>query len=138
MGFLGALKRLNPFRGSVPRPQDPEYVDVPSWWARIHASQKLAESQAYVWAALEEAVDGRYPDLLAPTANVSGGGNPYSGRIRSGDQLDVNLMGRAMRKRTADYYDRFPSLKFSRRPSSDGEVVEGMETLAEKLLDEGG
>lgn len=138
MSLFGSLGRL--FR-SKPAPDvlDPEYVDVPMWRARLWASQRLVDQEWPVWLRLEKATDGIYPALL-----TSGDGEqwneaiPYDGgfRSRSGDQLDVNLMGRAMRRRTADYYDRFPQLTFTRRPSQDAEAVDAMEDLATKLLDE--
>lgn len=137
MGIFGALRKLLPTRARAPA-TSPEHVDVAAWRSRLFAAQKLAEYEWPVWQKLENAVDGLYPALIATDGGDTFAGTPYEGRFRSGDQLDVNLMGRALRKRSADFFDRFPSLKFSRRPSTDSEVVDEAERLVEKLMDEGG
>lgn len=115
-----------------------EQVSV--WFQRINAAQKLADVEKVVWDQLEAAVDGAFPPLVEPT---SIGDNAYlanfnGNRNRSGDQLDVNLMGRALRFKIAEAYDLSPSLKFARVPTNDVDVTGAMAKLASKLMDEGG
>lgn len=117
--------------------EDP--VDVTMWTRRIRAAQALAALEKPVWDTLEAAVDGIYPNLLPPE---DGEGDDYyqalnHDRFRSGDQLDVNLMGRALRYKIAEAYDRFPTLRFTRKPTTDQDAVSAMVKLADKLLDEG-
>lgn len=114
---------------------------VNTWFARIDAAQKLADLEKPVWDQLEAAVDGAFPPLIEPSADVgedSGYLANFNGnRFRSGDQLDVNLMGRALRYKIADAFDMSPSLKFTRKPTTDVDVSFAMSKLASKLMDEG-
>lgn len=118
-------------------PSSAAAVDVPAWRQRLFAADKLAEQERPIWTTLERAADGLYPgvclghgeDTYLETAN--------QGRGRSGDQIDINLIGRALRKRSADFYDRFPTRKFAKRPSDDPDVVDGFQRLVDRLMDEG-
>lgn len=135
MGLLGAIKRV--VMGSKEPTDLGDDVDVASWQQRIYAATQLAMYEAPVWSKLEKAVDGIFPGLISSVEADTFAGTPYEGRFRQGDQLDLNLMGRA-RNYWISFWDRFPTLKFARRPSSDVEVVDSLTRLVEKLSDEGG
>ncbi len=115
----------------------PTTVDVPAWRSRLWAAQKLASYELPVWHTLEAACDGAYGVYVTTDEVDVYAGTTSEGRIRSGDQLDLNLMGRALKKRAADFYDRFPSLHFTKNPTDDRDVNAAMVKLAEKLMDEG-
>ena len=116
---------------------DPEEVNVGLWMGRIHAAQVLSDQEMEIWRKIERAVDGAFPALIESDDSSAWAGTPLDGRFRSGDQLDVNLMGRALRRKIAESFDRYPTLSFTKRPTTDMDVADEMIRLAGKLMEEG-
>lgn len=133
-GIVNGIKGMFVTKDGDP-PKASEEEVVRAWHERLYSAQRLAETELPIWLKLENACDGIFPSLI--TGETGDGGVTYTSMLRSPDQVDVNLIGRALRARVSAAYDRFPALRFSRRPSSDLEVVQAMEKLAEKLMDEG-
>ena len=117
--------------------------DATAWWARIQEAEKVWKNEKVVWDQLEDAVDGTYPDLEGdgsdngiPTSVVSPGS--ATSWLRTGSQLDVNLMGQVRDYLLALAFDRFPSYKFSIPPVDDAEAVDALLQLIRRLAEEGG
>jgi hypothetical protein len=113
-------------------------IDTAAWWQAIFAAEAVYKREKPFWDALERAADGDFPALVPTSEGDLFVGTEYAGRFRSKTQIDINLIGRALRKRSADYYDRSPSLKFITPPTGDDDVKDAMERLAFKLAEEGG
>ncbi len=117
--------------------------DATAWWARIQEAEKVWKNEKVVWDQLEDAVDGTYPDLEGdgsdngiPTSVVSPGS--ATSWLRTGSQLDVNLMGQVRDYLLALAFDRFPSYKFSIPPVDDAEAVDALLQLIRRLAEDGG
>ena len=140
MGVVDAVKKMfgggkSPSDKSMA--SDPNYVDVPSWTARIYSAQRLAEIEWPAWRSYEMACDGKYPSVIAPSAEDLFSSLDYAGLTKSGDQIEPNVMGRALRHKISEAYGRFITLDFKVSPTTDTDVVEAMKRLALKLMDEG-
>ncbi len=117
--------------------------DARLWWDRIRNSENIWRTEKVVWDQLEDAVDGIYPDLEGdsndqgiPTAVMSPGS--ATSWLRTGTQLDVNLMGQVRDYLLALAFDRFPSFKFSIPPVDDVEAVDALLELVRRLAEQGG
>jgi len=104
------------------------------WMDRIDGARSVWEDRKQVSDQLERALDGDFPGLIPGTTDETA----RKLRLRGDDQINVNLLLRAATYMVALAYDEFPSLRFSREPGDDDDVVVAATRLIEKLMDEGG
>lgn len=112
-------------------------LDPTLWWARIRAAEQLWQGEAPVADALERAVDGKYENVTGEEIEQALRGTPLEERLRSGSQLDVNLLGQGRDYHMSVAFDRFPTWRFAESPSDDARANESALRLLRKLADGG-
>jgi hypothetical protein len=111
---------------------DNERERVAKWWDRLDASREIWKEQQRFWNKLENALAGEFP------ACIPGAKGDDMLRLGHNDQLSLNLLLRTKRIFESSAFDEFPTLRFSREPDMDEEVVVSAERLIEKIMDDGG